>query len=111
MTRLLSNVGPTGKRLISAALVGALGGCLAFAQDQTPTGFFYPRSSNVGAYAGFLAMGCNGSQDYFSGQFHTGKDSWGYLGDTVWAIADGTVMKSVVSVEVETEAHRPPRIL
>jgi len=60
MTRLMKNAGLVGTRLVSAALVGVFATCLALAQDQTPTGFFYPRSSNVGSYAGFLAMGCNG---------------------------------------------------
>jgi murein DD-endopeptidase MepM/ murein hydrolase activator NlpD len=92
MTRLSKNVTLVGARLVSTVLIGAFAACLAFAQDQTPTGFFYPRSSNVGPYAGFLALGCNGSQDYFSGQFHIGKDAWGNLGENIWAVADGTLI-------------------
>ncbi len=62
------------------------------AQDRTSTGFYYPRSSNIGPYSGFLAQGCNGANDYFSGEFHLGKDSWANLGEPVYAIADGTVI-------------------
>ena len=62
------------------------------AQDRTSTGFYYPRSSNTGPYAGFLAQGCNGAKDYFTDEYHLGKDSWANFGEPVYAIADGTVI-------------------
>ncbi|HZV06912.1 MAG TPA: peptidoglycan DD-metalloendopeptidase family protein [Gemmataceae bacterium] len=64
----------------------------AVAQEQTQTGFFYPRSSNLGTYAGYLDSGCGSENKYFSGMIHLGKDSWANLGDPVYAVADGEVV-------------------
>jgi len=62
------------------------------AQDRTPTGFYYPRSQNIGPYSGFLASGCFGHKDYFPNEYHLGKDSWGYMWEPVYATASGEVI-------------------
>ena len=62
-------------------------------QQRTPTGFYYPTGrSDLGSYPGFLAMGCNGSTDYFSGEYHLGQDIGASLGDSVYAISNGEVV-------------------
>ena len=75
--------------LVSAYLV--LGTGLA-AQDMTNTGFYFPRSQNIGPYASFLDSSCGNENNYLPNQFHLGKDSWAYLGQPVFAIADGEVV-------------------
>lgn len=64
----------------------------AIAQEQTPTGFFYPRSSNLGPYPGYLDSSCGNENKYISGMIHLGKDISANLGDPVYAIADGEVV-------------------
>lgn len=66
-------------KFAAAALTILLPAAL-LSQDQTSTGFFYPRSSNTGPYAWFLAQGCSSATDYFGGEFHLGKDSWAFFG-------------------------------
>ena len=63
-----------------------------FGQDVAPTGFFYPRSANLGPYAGFLDASCGNDNNYLPNMFHIGKDSWGFVGQPVYAIADGWVV-------------------
>jgi PKD repeat protein len=63
-----------------------------WALDLTPTGFFYPTgTSNLGAYAGWLASSCNGNSDYLPGSYHIGHDFQANVGDSVYVIAAGTV--------------------
>ncbi len=41
--------------------------------------------------AGWLASGCNGTQNYQAGLYHIGRDYWGAVGTSVRAIGEGTV--------------------
>src|SRR5260370_26935502 len=65
---------------------------LLVGQDNTPTGFFYPQSSNVGTYAGFLDASCGSDNNYLANMFHLGKDIQGGQNQPVYAIADGQVV-------------------
>jgi|SRR5882724_2276741 len=61
---------------------------------KTSTGFYYPTGiSNLGPYAGWLASGCDGKTEYFTGEYHLGKDIQAIKGDVVFAVADGIVVR------------------
>ncbi len=63
------------------------------AQEQTPTGFYYPTgTSNFNDDNGWLAIGCNGSVDYLQDEYHLGKDISSNVGDNVYAISGGVVV-------------------
>jgi hypothetical protein len=54
-----------------------------------PSGFYYPTDRVITNNGNWLASG----DAYFAGLYHIGEDIGGHIGDPVYAVADGTVVR------------------
>jgi hypothetical protein len=74
----------------------------SWALDKTGTGFYYPTgTSSLGDYAGWLASGCFGNEDYFTDpdQYHIGADIEASTGDPVYPVSFGKVAYKSTSAD------------